>query len=152
VIEERILKSRVVAVCRSFARGLPKNDIGAGFLEKGLGLNGDAHSGTEKQVSLLLKEMVDRLSAQSGIIFPPGAFAENLLVEGLDPAYLQPGTCLKVGNAVLQIQRIGKDPGAVPSYSYLGYSLLTRWGIFASVLASGRVQKGDEVALDSCPD
>ena len=145
------MKGRVVAVCRSFAQGLPKNDIGAGFLEKGLGLNGDAHSGTEKQVSLLRKEMVDRLAAQSGIIFPPGAFAENLLVEGLEPADLQPGTRLKVGSAVLQIQRIGKDPDAAHSYSYLGYSLLARWGIFAGILESGDVHKGDPVECIPSP-
>lgn len=65
------MAGRVVAVCRSPERGKPKEDGGTGFFEAGLGLAGDAHAGTEKEVSLLAKEKVDQLSRETGISFPP---------------------------------------------------------------------------------
>jgi MOSC domain-containing protein YiiM len=139
------LKARVVAVCRGEEKGRPKKDIHAGFFEKGLGLAGDAHAGTEKQVSILAKERVDHLSATTGLAFPPGAFAENILVEGLDVSAIRPGRQVKVGPVILRVVRIGKEPGVSHSYNYLGYSLLPRFGIFAQVVACGFLKIGDEV-------
>jgi MOSC domain-containing protein YiiM len=141
------LKGRVVAVCRSLERGKPKEDIRSGFFEKGVGLVGDAHAGTEKEVSILAQERVDELSQKTGFSFPPGAFAENLLIAELDQAELLPGKWLQVGKAILQIIRIGKEAGVPHSYHFRGHSLLPDFGIFARVLESGRVKNGDEVEL-----
>jgi MOSC domain-containing protein YiiM len=139
------LKARVVAVCRGKEKGRPKESIPGGIFEKGLGLVGDAHAGTEKQVSILMKERVDRLSVTTGLAFPPGAFAENILVEGLDASAVFPGRQLKIGPVILRVVRIGKEPGASHVYNYLGYSLLPRLGIFAQVMAGGFLKIGDEV-------
>ena len=141
------MKARVVAVCLGKEKGKPKEDVRSGFLEAGYGLVGDAHAGMEKQVSILLKEHVDRLSRETGIVFPPGAFAENLLIEGADEALLEPGKRLKAGQAILQVERIGKEPGIAHSYHYHGYSLLPRLGVFARVIQDGIVKNGDEVEL-----
>jgi MOSC domain-containing protein YiiM len=116
-------------------------------LEKGVGLVGDAHSGTAKEISILAKEKVDQLTQETGLFFPPGAFAENLLIEGLVQESLVPGTRLKIGRVVLQIEQIGKEPGLQHSYQYRGHSLLPRWGIFAKVIESGPIKNGDEVEL-----
>ena len=141
------MKGRVVAVCRSSERGKPKEDVHSGFFEKGVGLWGDAHAGTEKEVSILLQDRVDELAKKTSLSFPPGAFAENLLIAGLDQAELLPGGRLKVGKAILQIIRIGKEAGIPHSYHFRGHSLLPDFGIFAKVLESGRVKNGDEVEL-----
>jgi MOSC domain-containing protein YiiM len=141
------LKGKVVAVCRSAEKGQPKVDVRSGFFQKGLGMMGDAHSGTAKEISLLLKEHVDRLSQKAGLIFPPGAFAENLLIEGGDQAQMIPGRFLKIGDALLEIQKIGKEAGEKHSYHFKGHSLLPRFGIFGKVIESGVIKNGDEVEL-----
>ena len=140
-------KGRVVAVCRSSLQGKPKKDIRSGLFEKGVGLSGDAHAGTEKEVSILLQDKVEELSKKTGLSFPPGAFAENLLIAGLDQAQLLPGKRLEVGKAILQITQIGKEAGTTHSYHYQGYSLLPHCGIFARVMVSGVVRIGDEVEI-----
>jgi len=60
------LKGRVLAVCHTQEKGKPKVDVRSGFLENGPGLVGDAHSETPKELSILLKEHVDRLSKKQG--------------------------------------------------------------------------------------
>ena len=116
-----------------------------------MGLAGDAHAGTEKEVSILSKERVDALSAQTGLSFPPGAFAENLLVGGLEEEALLSGVRLRIGEAVLKVYQIGKEPNLSHSYHYQGHSLLPRYGIFAKVIRGGVVKNGDEVECLSSP-
>jgi MOSC domain-containing protein YiiM len=141
------LKGRVVAVCRSAEKEKPKEDVRSGFFERGLGLVGDAHAGTRKQVSILTKEKVDQLAQKTGISFPPGAFAENLLVEGLQQIDLVPGRQIRVGSSILLIERVGKEASTPHSYQYRGHSLLPYFGIFARVLESGLIKNGDEIEL-----
>jgi len=139
------LRAWIVAVCRGAEKGKRKETVMTGFFQKGVGLMGDAHAGTDKEISILLKERVDELADKTGFSFPAGAFAENLLVAGLKWAECTPGQCLKAGEAVLQITQIGKDPAIPHSYNYCGFSLLPRFGIFARVIQSGAVKNGDEV-------
>jgi MOSC domain-containing protein YiiM len=120
-------------------------------LERGLGLVGDAHAGTTKKVSILAKEKVDQLSRKTGLSFPPGAFAENLLIEGVDQRELVPGKFLRIERAVLCVQQIGKEPGESHPYHYRGFSLLPRFGVFAKVVESGLVKNGDEIELLTFP-
>jgi MOSC domain-containing protein YiiM len=139
------LKGKVIAVCRGAKKGCPKEEVGSGLFEKGMGLTGDAHAGTEKEVSILAKERVDALAAATGLSFPPGAFAENLLVEGLEEEACVPGVRLRVGEAVLEVHQIGKEPNIPHSYQTQGHSLLPRYGIFAKVLRGGIIRRGDKV-------
>ena len=141
------MKGKVVAVCRSAEKGKPKEDVHSGFFERGLGLIGDAHAGTGKQVSILAQERVEELAGQTGLSFPPGAFAENLLIKGVDQAEWIPGKRLRVGRALLQIEQIGKEAGSSHSYHYQGYSLLPHYGIFASVVEAGLVKNGDTAEI-----
>jgi MOSC domain-containing protein YiiM len=141
------LKGKVIAVCRGADKGKRKWAVLAGFLQKEMGLVGDAHAGTDKQVSMLLKERVDELAGKTGFSFPAGAFAENLLVEGLKWADCTPGQYLQAGEAILQITQIGKDPAIPHSYNYCGFSLLPRFGIFAKVIQSGAIRNGDTIAI-----
>jgi len=141
------LRGKVIAVCRGKKKGKPKEDVGSGFFEENFGLVGDAHAGTAKQVSILVKEKVEELARKTGLSFPPGAFAENLLISGMSLQTLVPGKVLRIGGALLKIEKIGKDPQLGHSYNYQGYSLLPRYGIFARVIQSGIIKNGDEVEV-----
>ena len=139
------MKGKVIAVCRGARKGCAKEEVGSGLFEKGRGLAGDAHAGTQKEVSILPKEKVDTLADETGLSFPPGAFAENLLIEGPEAEKILPGVRLRIGEAVLEVQQIGKDPDIPHSYQTQGHSLLPRYGIFAQVIHGGIVKRGDEV-------
>ena len=73
------------------------------------GIVGDAHAGNwHRQVSLLGKESVEKMKAVFPDI-PVGAFAENILTEGLTLYTLPVGTRLQVGEVLLEVTQIGKE-------------------------------------------
>jgi len=138
---------RVIGVCLSKRRNDPKENVGRGYIKKGLGLVGDSHAGTEKEISLLAMEAIEALCRRTGIEAGPGSFAENITTEGLELRKLQVGTEIQVGGARLEVVGIGKDPLAPHTYSFQGYSLLREEGVFCKVTKSGRVQVGDVIKI-----
>jgi MOSC domain-containing protein YiiM len=139
--------SEVVGVCISQRKTDPKENVGNGFLQKGLGLVGDSHAGTEKEVSLLAIESLHKLHREAGISAEPGSFAENITTEGIDLTSLPVGSQLQVGKAKLTVVQIGKDPSQPHTYSYQGCSLLPAEGVFCKVIESGEVKAGDFIKL-----
>jgi MOSC domain-containing protein YiiM len=137
----------VVGVCVSQRRADPKKNEGKGFLQKGLGLVGDAHAGTEKEVSLLAIEDVHRLCHKTGIVAEPGCFAENITTEGIDLTSLPIGSRLQIGKAKLEVIQIGKDPSQAHTYNYQGYSILPKEGVFCKVIESGEVKVGNSIKI-----
>jgi MOSC domain-containing protein YiiM len=137
----------VIGVCLSKRRRDPKKNVQRGYIKKGVGLVGDSHAGTEKEVSLLTMESVQAISQRTGIEAPPGSFAENITIEGLELKTLPIGTEIQVGGARLNVIGVGKDPSAPHTYSYHGYSLLREEGIFCKVTKSGHVKVGDVVKI-----
>ena len=140
-------RGRVVGVCVSQRRTDPKKNVDRGLLRKGLGLEGDSHAGTEKEVSLLAIESLHRLNQEAGISAEPGSFAENITTEGMDLTSLTIGSQLQVGEAKLMVVQIGKDPSQSHTYRYQGYSLLPTEGVFCKVIESGKVKKGDFIRV-----
>ena len=138
---------KVVAVCASQRRTDPKENVGKGLLKKGLGLAGDSHAGSEKEVSLLAIESTQRLCRETGISAAPGSFAENITTEGIELTSLPIGTHLKVGEARLMVIQIGKDPSQPHTYSYQGHSILPKEGVFCKVVESGEVRIGDPIRM-----
>jgi MOSC domain-containing protein YiiM len=138
---------KVVGVCVSQKRTDPKENVGKGFLQKGLGLAGDSHAGSEKEVSLLAIESIQRLCQETGISAGPGCFAENITTEGMDLTSLPIGSKLQVGEAQLMVIQIGKDPSQPHTYSYQGYSILPKEGIFCKVVENGEVRVGDSIRM-----
>jgi len=138
----------VVGVCLSKRRADPKTNVGKGFLQKGYGLVGDSHAGTEKEISLLAIESVQNLCQETGLSAGPGAFAENITTEGIDLRCLPLGSIIHINEAKLQIIQIGKDPSQVHTYNYQGYSILPKEGIFCKVLSSGEVKIGDLIEIE----
>jgi MOSC domain-containing protein YiiM len=141
----REVKGKVVGVCMSERKTDPKKNVGNGFLRKGWGLSGDSHAGTEKEVSLLAIESIQRLCQETGISARPGCFAENITTEGMDLTSVPIGSKLQIGEARLLVIQIGKDPSQPHTYNYQGYSILPKEGTFCKVIESGEVRVGDSI-------
>jgi MOSC domain-containing protein YiiM len=135
----------VVGVCVSQRKTDPKQNVGIGILRKGVGLVGDSHAGTEKEVSLLAIESIQKLYQETGLSAGPGCFAENITTEGIDLPSLPIGSRLQIGKAKLEVIQIGKDPSQAHTYNYQGYSILPKEGVFCKVIESGEVKIGDAI-------
>ena len=138
-------KAVVKAVCISEKKGQQKHPVEAIRLEPHLGIPGDAHAGDwHRMVSLLSAESVARL--QEKIPFPllPGAFAENVLVEGIEVSRLPVGTKLRLGSALCEVTQIGKECHADCAIRrQAGDCVMPREGIFVRVLEAGEGRPGD---------
>jgi molybdenum cofactor synthesis domain-containing protein len=139
---------KVIAVCISEARGTEKHPVEAGRFTVEWGIEGDAHGGNwHRQVSLLGSEKIDAFNAQ-GAGVQPGAFGENLVVEGFDFRTLPVGTLLQCGEVVLEMTQIGKDCHShCAIYKRMGDCIMPREGVFARVIRPGVIRPGDEMVI-----
>ena len=144
----------IKAICISEKKGTTKTSVdGCAFVHEH-GIEGDAHAGPwHRQVSLLAHESIERMRA----VYPAiddGAFAENVVVDGVDLRAIGIGDRLRLGNAVeLQVTQIGKEchHGCVIREK-TGDCIMPREGIFCRVLSGGDVRCGDPVeALHETP-
>lgn len=141
--------ARIKAVCVSEKKGEQKHPVEEIRLIPRHGIEGDAHAGDwHRQVSLLGVESVDKVQARVSFPLLPGAFAENILTEGICLYRLPVGTKLRIGSAVCEVTQIGKEchfDCAVRKAA--GDCVMPREGIFVKVLDGGRAKAGDPVAV-----
>ncbi len=128
------------AVCTAPQKGIQKKDIGKGLLIPGKGLEGDGHFGfAHRQVSLLDASEIERMKKIIPSLFY-GAFAENLVTEGIDLKALVLGDMLRIGKA----SQGDPDREGVPLrcaiYEAAGDCIMPRLGIFCEVLTEGPVR------------
>ena len=138
--------ARVVSVNISETIGHQKHPIPVGTFVANHGLEGDAHAGTGRQVSLLGAESIDTLRAALPDL-APGAFAENIVTEGIVLYTLPLGTKLKIGAGLCEVTQIGKechDHGCAIRRA-VGDCVMPREGVFVRVLEGGEVKPGDEI-------
>ena len=137
------------AVCISEQKGMQKHPVDSVVLRPHHGIEGDAHAGDwHRQVSLLAKESVDRMQAKVTVPLPPGAFAENVLCEGIDLSALPVGTRLRIGTALCEVTQIGKECHADCAIRrQAGDCVMPREGIFVRVLEAGGVKPGDTLEV-----
>lgn len=137
---------KVVAVSLGSRKGEKKRPVPSAVLVEDHGVQGDAHAGAgERQVSLLARESIDTMRGK-GLDVGPGDFAENITVEGLDVPNLRAGEKLRVGEALLEITRVGKEcHDRCAIYIQAGDCVMPREGVFARVLRGGKVSPGDPV-------
>jgi MOSC domain-containing protein YiiM len=142
------VSAKIVAVCTSKAKGVKKQNVGQGQLVVNFGLEGDAHGGDwHRQVSLLAIESIEKIRKQ-GLDVVPGDFAENLTTEGIELYTLPIGTCLKIGEALLEVTQIGKECHARCNiYHTVGDCVMPKEGIFVRVLIPGPVAIGDPIEV-----
>lgn len=147
--EKKINSGKIVAICLSSERGKIKQSIESGYLKKDYGLAGDAHAGSDKQVSLLSLEEIQKVCEEKQIEARSGSFAENITTSGIDLVLLAVGSRLQVGEAILKVTQLGKEKHLVHTYNYKGVSILPEHGVFACVEKSGDVKAGDKIATIS---
>lgn len=136
-------------VCTSRKRGTVKRTVDAARVIADHGLQGDAHAGHwHRQVSLLDEADIATMRTQ-GLEVAPGAYGENLVVEGLDLESLGIGTLLTVNDVRLEITQIGKVCHTRCAIYYRsGDCIMPRAGLFARALTDGTVRPGDAVTVE----
>lgn len=141
--------AKIAAICISEIRGIQKHEIPVAYLRAGHGIEGDAHAGSwHRQVSLLSVDSVAKLQEKLDFELKHGAFAENILVEGMAVHTLPVGTRLRIGEALCEVTQIGKECHSDCAIrKAAGDCVMPREGIFVKVLESGRIAKGDAVEV-----
>jgi MOSC domain-containing protein YiiM len=139
-------EGKVIAVCMSDRKGVPKKNVGEAMLEVGKGLAGDAHAGfAHRQVSMLALEDIETMKAKLPEL-EPGSFAENLTVAGLDLEGLSLGVRFRVGEALIALTQIGKEcHRRCAIFHQTGDCIMPAKGLFFEVLEGGKVAVGDRV-------
>lgn len=142
------MKGRLTGICISEKRGTEKQLIPEARIVEHWGIEGDAHGGNwHRQVSLLSQEKIDAFRAK-GAEAEPGAFGENLIVEGFELRELPVGTRFRIGEAVLELTQIGKEcHNHCEIYQRMGDCIMPREGVFTEVVRGGHIQTGDEIEL-----
>ena len=139
---------KITAICISENRGTQKKPVQSAHLIQDWGIENDAHAGRwHRQVSLLAQEEIDAFKAEGADVYP-GAFGENISVEGIALTSLPVGTRLQCNTALLEITQIGKDCHShCTIYYQMGKCIMPTNGIFARVLQEGEIQVGDEIRV-----
>jgi len=142
------LTAKIIALTRYPQKGEPGVSLAEMALIEGLGIEGDRHMGTERQLSICTAEARRWMEAQSkeGLCF--GRFRENILLEGLVAAALTNGDVLLLGDTVVEILASGKY--CFPQcrlFSDQTPCPLSEGVIFAAVLQGGTVSLGDAVRV-----
>lgn len=115
-------------------------------LLKDTGVKGDFHAkGGERQVSLLASKSIEAMR-KKGLKLDNGAFGENIVTEGIDLMSLKIGQRIKIGEAELEITRIGKECQERCSIYYsAGDCVMPKEGVFAKVVTGGIIKPGDKI-------
>ena len=141
--------AKVTAICISEVRGIQKHEIPEATLRKDWGIEGDAHAGNwHRQISLLSVDSVAKLQEKLSFELKHGAFAENILVEGMAVHTLPVGTRLRIGTALCEVTQIGKEcHNDCAIKQAVGKCVMPTEGIFVIVLNEGTVKKGDNIEI-----
>ena len=139
----------IKAVCISEKKGQQKHPVDQIRLVPDVGIPGDAHAGNwHRQVSLLGTDSVARLQEKVRIPLFPGAFAENILCEGICLYRLPVGTKLRIGSALCEVTQIGKECHTDCAIrQQAGDCVMPREGIFVRVLEEGTAKAGDQIQI-----
>ena len=139
---------KVIAVCTSDRKGIQKKDVGTAHFSAEWGIDGDAHAGKwHRQISLLSADKIDAFNKRGANVIP-GAFGENLVVEGFDFRALPVGTLLRCNDVLLEMTQIGKECHShCEIYKKMGDCIMPREGVFARVLEPGTISVGDEMTI-----
>jgi molybdenum cofactor synthesis domain-containing protein len=144
---------KLLHVCISDRKGICKHEIPSAVITVEHGMEGDAHAGDwHRQISLLAHVDIEYMRAK-GLKLKPGAFGENLVIDGFDAGKLGIGSKLRVGPVLMELTQIGKVCHTRCAIYYTtGDCIMPRLGIFARVLEGGEVKPGMEVeVVDAVP-
>jgi MOSC domain-containing protein YiiM len=144
---------------KSYKTGIYKSALQGSIMVDAAGLVGDSvcnrkhHGGPDQAILLEGSQTIDWWMAELGRDLPPGAFGENLVVEGLDNRDVCVGDRFLLEGVVLEATapRIPcatftarmDDPMFVKRYTRAGRS-----GIYCRVISGGMITAGEEVRLE----
>ena len=139
----------VVSVNTSPERG-PKRAIGRIDMKPGVGVVGDAHSGSgDKEVSLLAAESHERFQPRTSVSLRPGIFGENITTRGIQLTGVRIGDRLRIGDVELEITRKGKKcPAPCAISRHVGECIMPKECVFARVLNEGSIHDGDPIQVE----
>jgi MOSC domain-containing protein YiiM len=138
------------------ARGLPKRPVSQLTITPD-GVEGDFNrwrtekaAGDPDQAVLLLSEEVLAQLRSEGWPVQPGDLGENVTLAGLPPGALQPGTVVRLGDAVLEVSKLCDPCTVLYNLPFVGVkrgpeflrTMQGRRGWFARVLQGGTVRSG----------
>ena len=141
----------VVSVNISEKKGTIKHPVPEIEIDEN-GILGDAHVGmTNRLVSLLSGESIERFEAVLGRGIAPGEFAENLTTTNLDHTKITLLDRLKIGGVELEVSQIGKEchGEGCAIFRDVGRCVMPKEGIFCRVIRGGTVRAGD--TMDHLP-
>jgi MOSC domain-containing protein YiiM len=154
------MRGRVVSVNVSRG-GVPKRPVDGVWVGR-LGLDGDGHhepepihGGPDKAVSIYSSEAISRVLADGHEAFP-GAFGENLTLEGIELGELADGDRLAIGDSGLVVEISGFANPCQKLAHYFQGAHIGRISSkthpedarrYARVLVEGRVTAGDRVEI-----
>ena len=127
------------------------------------GVDGDYHAGristhgssagkpNDRQVSIVSQEVYDLLTDALDVGIEPGAFGENMLVQGLgDLSELATGDVLRIGDRVAI--RVTEQNKPCSNLDYIDKNVLKacvgKRGVVGTVISTGKVRPGDEVSIE----
>ena len=141
-----ITSGQVHRISISSTKGSKKTNVDKVELRQNHGIVGDAHAGSERQVSFLPFESFDKVSEQ-GLEVHPGEFAENITTVGLEYDSITVGDSLLVGDGLeLEVTQIGKEcHNGCYIREIVGDCIMPREGIFTRVVRGGTLQVGDRI-------
>jgi MOSC domain-containing protein YiiM len=143
----------VFRISVSTEKGSKKRNIDKATLIENSGIEGDAHAGSERQISLLPYEAFELMFEHLPEL-QPGDFAENITTRKIDFSSASIGDRLSVGDSVqLKITHIGKEcHNGCYIKEQVGDCIMPSKGIFASIIKGGLIQVGDKIRLENDND
>lgn len=140
----------IVSINISAKKGTFKYPVEKAQLKRDHGIVGDAHAGDwHRQISLLAKESIDKMTAMGAENLTPGKFAENITTEGIVLYKLPVGTKLRLGACLVEVTQIGKECHQhCEIYKKIGNCVMPLEGIFVKVLEEGEVYPGDRIQIE----
>ena len=125
----------------------PMDPVGRATLKANQGLVGNANQGGKRQVTLIEREIWDRLMAEVGADLDPSARRANLLLSGIRLAHTH-NRILRIGNCRIQIWGETKPCEMMEdAWPGLKDTMTDNWagGAFGVILDDGEIAIGDPV-------
>jgi MOSC domain-containing protein YiiM len=130
----------------------PMDPVDEAHLEEGRGLVGNVDRSRRRQVTLLEREVWDRLMAELVGDVDPSARRANLLISGITLAHTR-GRILRIGDTRLVIEGettpCERMDEALPGLQTAMRNNNWSGGAFAQVLTGGSVRIGDRIEWES---
>jgi len=148
-MDSPVTTARLEAIWLKRARRGPMDPVAEAVLETGRGLIGNANQGGRRQVTIIEKEVWERLMAELGAALDPATRRANLMISGVSLLNVR-GRILRIG--ACRIHLLGETKPCErmeEAQSGLRTAMYSDWGggAFGAVLDDGEIRVGDVVEL-----